>query len=880
MALKSHAAASWPATCLTENYQMYRMTASASSRRQITAGRWQKLKAILADALEETSSSRRAELLREACANDLDLLRDAEALLSADTASLEQFAELARMHLREDLPDRVGERLGAYRIVKEIGRGGMGAVYLAERADGQFERQVAIKVLKRGTDTEEVLRRFRAERQILAKLDHPCITQLFDAGVTSDGLPYFVMELVSGQPITSFANGENVSLTSRLELFLKVCSAVRAAHENGIIHRDIKPSNVLVKPDGQPKLLDFGIAKVIAYSENDDVTVVEERRLTPKYAAPELHRGEPVTAATDVYSLGTLLRDLVESCNSATAGDHSSSCIKGVIARSTQDDPKKRQNSVGELMAQINGCLQDGSLTRAHYERWPKWRIVTAVGIAVVILVGAGWFLRTQLQRHGPRAATGVSHPVQSIRSLAILPFAPIPKNANNELLGLGMADAVIGRLSNIKQLSVFPTTTMLRYNARTDDPAAIAKALNTDAVLSGTIQRVGDRLRVTVQLSDGKSNRALWSDTFEETFTDVFSIQDSIANKLAQALTLKLTQDEKQQADKRFTRNPAAYDAYLVGLYLYNKRTKQELAHAIDHFRQAVEQDPNYGLAYALMADCYYLEGYYRFAPLDAAVTNARAAAEHALLLDDTIAEAHVAMAMVELSSDQDDAAVHSLRRALELNTNLPVAHQRYAWILTARGQLEEAIAHMKRAQELDPLSAANSSALGILFVFARQPQEALRYCGRAAELEPDNASLHGNLAAAYELSGMLQPSIDQYKKMAELSPEHRGDALASTAIGLWRGARAEEAQAMMPEILTLAESGQVDPYNMTLLYAAAGKKQESFDWFAKTLSAGRVDARFIRYDPFLDPLRHDPGFGESLHQYGQPALVAALSK
>jgi serine/threonine protein kinase/Tfp pilus assembly protein PilF len=861
---------------------MDRMAASASSRRQITAGRWQKLKAILADALEETSSSRRAELLRQACANDLDLLREAEALLSGDTASLEQFAEWARMHLREDLPDRVGERLGAYRIIKEIGRGGMGAVYLAERADGHFERQVALKVLKRGTDTEEVLRRFRAERQILAKLDHPCITQLFDAGVTSDGLPYFVMELVSGQPITSFANAENVSLRSRLELFLKVCSAVRAAHENGIIHRDIKPSNVLVKPDGQPKLLDFGIAKVIAYSENDDVTVVEERRLTPKYAAPELHRGESVTAATDVYSLGTLLGDLVASCNSATAGDYSSSCIKGVITRSTHDDPKRRQNSIGELMAQINGCLQDGSLTRARYERWPKWRMVTAVGITVVILAGAGWLLRSQLQRHGPRAiaATGVSHPVQAIRSLAILPFEPIPKNSNDELLGLGMADAVIGRLSNIKQLSVFPTTTMLRYNGRTDDPAAIAKALNADAVLSGTIQRVGDRLRVTVQLSDGKNNRALWSDTFEETFTDVFSIQDSIAGKLAQALTLKLTQNEKQQADKRFTRNPAAYDAYLVGLHLYNKRTKQELAHAIDHFRQAVEQDPNFALAYALMADCYYLEGYYRFASLDAAVTNAKAAAEHALLLDDTIAEAHVAMAMVELSSGQDDTAVHSLRRALELNTNLPVAHQRYAWILTARGKLEEAIAHMKRAQELDPLSAANSSALGILFVFARQPQEALRYCGRAAELEPDNGTLHGNLAAAYELNGMLQLSIDHYKKMAELSPESRGDALASTAIGLWRAGRAGEAQAIMPEILTLAESGQVDPYNMTLLYAAAGKKQESFGWFAKTLSTGRVDARFIRYDPFLDPLRHDPGFGESLHQYGEPALLAALSK
>ena len=182
-----------------------RMTASASSRRQITAGRWQKLKAVLADALEETSSSRRAELLRQACANDLDLLREAEALLSADTASLEQFAEWATGHLREEnLPDRMGERLGAYRIIKEIGRGGMGAVYLAERADGEFERHVAIKALKRGTDTEEVLRRFRAERQILARLNHPCITQLFDAGVTSDGLPYFVMDTREKHPLICF----------------------------------------------------------------------------------------------------------------------------------------------------------------------------------------------------------------------------------------------------------------------------------------------------------------------------------------------------------------------------------------------------------------------------------------------------------------------------------------------------------------------------------------------------------------------------------------------------------------------------------------------------------------------------------------------------
>src|SRR5690349_6999330 len=197
---------------------------------------WHRLKEILANVLEENSPERRATTLRESCADDTTLLRQAEVLLAGDTDTLEQFAEFAATRLRSEEPDRIGERVGAYVIARQLGRGGMGAVYLGERADGQFEKQVAIKILKRGTDTDEVLRRFRAERQILAKLNHPCITQLFDAGVTSDGLPYFVMELVSGQPITSFANGENVSFKSRLELFLKVCSAVRAAHENGIIH--------------------------------------------------------------------------------------------------------------------------------------------------------------------------------------------------------------------------------------------------------------------------------------------------------------------------------------------------------------------------------------------------------------------------------------------------------------------------------------------------------------------------------------------------------------------------------------------------------------------------------------------------------------------
>ena len=216
-------------------------------------------------------------------------------------------------------------------IVKELGRGGMGAVYLAKRADGQFHKRAAIKVLKRGTDTEEVLRRFRIERQILAELEHPNITRLLDAGTTADGLPYFVMEFVEGTPITRFVQRENVDLRRRLSLFVKVCSAVELAHRHQVIHRDIKPHNVLVNADREPKLLDFGIAKLLNVDSDEGIrTVAAERRLTPLYAAPEQRTGQPETIATDVYSLGALLHELLT--NKPPVADSDSKVSKNVAS--------------------------------------------------------------------------------------------------------------------------------------------------------------------------------------------------------------------------------------------------------------------------------------------------------------------------------------------------------------------------------------------------------------------------------------------------------------------------------------------------------------------------------------------------------------------
>src|SRR6202011_4346827 len=249
----------------------------------------------------------------EACANNPVLRQEVETYLAVSGDKLEACAENLRDTVSGHIaPYRIGSRIGAYRIVREIGRGGMGTVFLAARADGEFEKDVAIKILKRGTDTDEIVRRFRSERQILARLEHPNIARLIDAGSTESGLPYFVMEFVDGVPVPKFVRDHRLSIRERLEVFLKICSAVSRSHRDRIVHRDLKPTNILVTDDGEPKILDFGIAKLLDAGQNlIDATATQQQRFTPTCVSPEQARGEPVTTASDIYALGALLYEML-----------------------------------------------------------------------------------------------------------------------------------------------------------------------------------------------------------------------------------------------------------------------------------------------------------------------------------------------------------------------------------------------------------------------------------------------------------------------------------------------------------------------------------------------------------------------------------------
>jgi DNA-binding winged helix-turn-helix (wHTH) protein/TolB-like protein/tetratricopeptide (TPR) repeat protein len=487
--------------------------------------------------------------------------------------------------------------------------------------------------------------------------------------------------------------------------------------------------------------------------------------------------------------------------------------------------------------------------------------------------------------------ATSPGTVAERVHSVAVLPFEPLGQNMNDELLGLGMADAVIGRMSNLKQLVVLPTSAVSKYKGPASDPLAAGRALQVDAILSGTIQRSGDKIRATVQLVHVASGRTMWSEKFNQTFTDIFGIQDSISDSVVRSLSLNLTTDEHKQLRKHYTTNASAYDSYLMGLYFWNKRSKDALEKAIDYFGQAVARDPNFALAYALMSDCYYLQHYYGYNRRPDRLENAKAAAERALLLDDTIAEAHVAAAMAQVYQKSDRATkeldyrapMDSLRRAIALNPNLAIAHQRYAWCLCAAGHLSEAVQEMRGAQELDPLSHTNNTALGMVLVFARQYRDALSYCYKAAELAPNEALIQENVAFAYALNGMYQQAIEHYRRVNELNPDNKGDALAWVATVLVSAGRKPEADLMMPEILKLAGEGRADPYNVAVLYGALGEKDPAFEWFGKALQKASErrtnggDSRMIRYDPMLDPLRSDSRFAALLRQHNRASLLEA---
>src|SRR5215813_3542849 len=873
----------------------------------MTPERWRQVEEIFQAALD-LSPEDRTRYVSEVCASDTDLKRDVESLLSQYDSAGELLDEPVYGNTElsmfesfiEDNDPMIGRRLGAYRIEREIGRGGMGAVYEASRADNEFNKRAAIKLVKRGMDTDFVLRRFRKERQILAALDHPHIAGLLDGGTTEDGLPYFVMEYIEGQPLYSYCDSNQLSITDRLKLFRSICDAVHYAHQKQVVHRDIKPSNVLVTSEGNPKLLDFGIAKLlnpqIAGDITHDPTATAMRLMTPEYASPEQVQGAPTTPSTDVYSLGVLLYELLTGHRPYRLVNRAPHEIARVICEESPAPPSVIITRADDLLPNLitggdeattlkqlyttrGGTLESirralagdlDNIVMQALRKEPEWRYQTAAQ------------LRDDITRYlegrpvsdlpdSPRVSGSLKpEVVPTENSLAVLPLKLLDVNQSDtgpDFLGTGLADALITRLSTIRNFAVRPTSSVLRYGADAD-PLLAGRELGVTFVLDGRIRRAGERIRVTIQLLDVRDETAAWAGQFDEQFTDVLSLEDTISSHVAEAIVPHLTVDERLRLAKRGTDNPQAHEAYLRGRFYWNTFTEEGFARAIVCYQQAIALDPKYALAYAGVANYHNWLGVFSVMPFAECSAAAYEAASTAVDIDPNLAEGHVALGQAILCRDFAwSSAEHHLVRAVELDPNYAPARVWYSLQLAMEGRFSESLREAHTGRDLDPLAVISRFAVIWCSYHARRFDEAYRFASATLENEPRNLmALYGSSFVLSRL-GRHAEAIQAAEQCVELMGK------ASHTLGRLGSAYAaagqlDRGQAVLNDMHLLAERRYVSPYHLALVTCSLDRPEEALDLLERAYDSGDAKVLWMGVDPELDPLHGHPRFNDLLRR------------
>jgi DNA-binding winged helix-turn-helix (wHTH) protein/TolB-like protein/TolA-binding protein len=484
-------------------------------------------------------------------------------------------------------------------------------------------------------------------------------------------------------------------------------------------------------------------------------------------------------------------------------------------------------------------------------------RVWLAVALLVVLVSGLAYWWRDS--RNDKSA---IRNPPSAIKSLAVLPFKSLnPQSSpgsNDDYLGVGLADVTITRLSSLNQLIVRPTSSVLRFAAQ--DPLQAGQSLKVDAVLDGSLQQVGDRVRVSVRLLRVSDGAPLWAEKFDEPFTDILAVEDAISARVASALTHSLTGEQRRQLAKHYTENTEAWQLYLKGRYFWNKRTDEAIRKATVYFRQAIGKDPQYALAHAGLAASYDLLGDF---------PSGKAAAAKALEIDDALAEAHESLAVIIVHSEWDfSGSDREFKRAIELDPNSAFIHQRYGHLLAIMGQFDKSIAEERRALELDPLSVGIKTYAGITFYFARQYDRAIEQYQSALEMGQNFASAHYWLGQAYQQKGMYGEAIEEFQKARQL-----GDATSTVAaLGRCYAVSGEtgEARKILEELKEASNRSHISAASLALIYTGLGDKDQAFQWLQRAYVERDPWLIYLKVDPNYDHLRSDPRFSDLLRRVG----------
>ncbi len=791
----------------------------------------------------------------------------------------------------------IGRSLAHYRITAAIGAGGMGEVYRA--TDTKLGRDVALKVLPAEmASSPERLERFRREAKALAALDHPGVVSVYSVE-EADGVHFLTMQLVEGHSLHRLISEGGLPVERILEIATALADALAAAHEKGIVHRDLKPANVMVTKDGRVKVLDFGLAKLSPAGEPADSALPTEAPTregvvmgTLPYMSPEQVSGKPVDHRTDVFSLGVLLYEMASGRRpfaGASTAELGSAILRDtppalttlraglpqglmqIVTRCLEKDPGARFQGLRDVHAALSSVTAGGRTPQPGPR--PRWRShALPIAGAVVILLAAAAYLGTRpgLLRPASRAPGAAPTP-GAIRSIAVLPLDNYSGDAGQEYFAEGMTDELTAQLATISRLRVISRGSAMQFKGAHRPPAPeIAKALDVDAIVEGSVLRSGERVRITAQLIDARADRHLWARSFERSSRDVLALQDELASAIAREIHAELTPAGQSRLARAPSVNPEAYDAYLKGRYFFNRPSDENLRKAIARFEETIALEPAFAPAHSGLSDAYLWAGYNEgFLTASEARPKAKAAAEKASQLDDASAEAHTSLANFKLWYEYDwEGCEAEFRRALALNPSYAYAHDQFGMALAFQGRLDEAIAEGRRAAELDPLSPQILLDATLAFAWKGEYGAARQLVQKASDLDP-------TFFMAPWLAGWIEIQAGKVEDAVE--PFQKAEATGSSAfVSAWlayaHGASGDRARAAAGlEVLKKRSlRGSPTSFDLALVHLGLGDHARSLSHLERAYATDSQWLGWLGADRAFDPLRSEPRFAALVRKLG----------
>jgi serine/threonine protein kinase len=746
----------------------------------------------------------------------------------------------------------IGTTISHYKILEELGRGGMGEVYLAE--DLKLERKVAIKFLPQYlTQDKANVERFRREAKAAASLNHPNIVTIYDITEDADQL-FIVMEYVEGQTLEKKIK-DKISQEGSLPAFRRrlkikevvdyatqIAQGLQKAHEKGIIHRDLKPANIIISKDGEAKILDFGLVKLRGVSN-----LTEERSTlgTLFYMSPEQMQGMEVDHRSDIWSLGIILYEMLTG-QVPFQGDYDSAIMFSVLNETPKPISLFRDDVPTYLEKLINTTI----------EKQSDKRLQTMDEIMQILK-------HTHIE----------NHPQISEKSIAILPFMNMSADPEQEYFCDGLAEEIINSLSQLEELHVVARTSSFAFKGQQTDVREIGRKLNVEYVLEGSVRKAGDRLRITAQLIKVCDGYHLWSERYDCKMNDLFAIQDETTLQIVKNLKIKLKSEEKSSLEKRYTEDLKSYNLYLKGRFHWSMYTEKGFKKGIEYYEQAIARDPNYALAYAGIAICNTFLGYYLYLNPKTEFEKAEEAAQKALKLDEEIAEAHLALAWVKMSRDWNWTGAESeFMRAIELNPGYAIGHGYYAALLSVLGKYQEAVFEAEKALVLDPLSPLVGATTCLRYYYARQYDRAIELMQKTLEMVPHFAPGFWMLSLPLAAAGRIDEAVTVVDKPLELLSELDPISLAVCGVVYALSPdKKDEARQVIEQLLELSKRRPTSSFFMGMIYMGLGELDQTFLWFDKALQEREPLLMWARPDPIVqDGLKSDPRYKTLLRKMG----------